>query len=117
MAVTQRIANANLRANYATMIMDLLANQNEDVGRVSAGVLNFPVVDENGNDSWIEITIKVPSGSRDGTPYDGYELREDYVIKQENAAERKAKADAAKAKKIARDEAARAAKAAKENKA
>ena len=113
MATTQRMANANLRANYANILYEMLVNSGEDVGYVSAGVINFPVVDENGNDSWIEITVKVPSGSRDGTPYDGYELREDYVIKQENAAERKAKADAAKAKKIARDEAARAAKAKK----
>ena len=114
MAVTQRIANSNLRIAYTNMFLDLLANSGEDVGRVSAGVINFPVVDENGNDSWIEVTIKVPSGSRDGTPYDGYELREDYTIKQEAAAERKVKADAAKAKKIARDEAARAKKKAEE---
>ena len=110
MAVTQRLANSNLRANYANILFDMLTTSGEDVGRVSAGVLNFPVVDENGNDSWIEITIKVPTGSRDGTPYDGYELREDYVIKQENAAERKAKTDAAKAKKIERDKRAREAK-------
>lgn len=103
MAVTQRLANSNLRANYANILFDMLISSGEDVGRVSAGVLNFPVVDENGNDSWIEITIKVPTGSRDGTPYDGYELREDFVIKQNDAAERKAKADAAKQKKIERD--------------
>ena len=110
MAVTQRIANSNLRTNYANILFDMLSTAGEDVGRVSTGVINFPVVDENGNDSWIEITIKVPTGSRDGTPYDGYELREDYVIKQENAAERKAKADAAKAKKIERDKKLREAK-------
>ena len=83
MAVTQRVANSNLRASYANMFLDLLANSGEDVGRVSAGVINFPVVDENGNESWIEVTIKVPTGSRDGTPYDGYELREDYLIKHQ----------------------------------
>ena len=110
MAVTQRVANSNLRNAYAAMIMDLLCNSGEDVGRVSAGVINFPVVDENGNDSWIEIAVKVPTGSRDGTPYDGYELREDYVIKQNDAAERKAKADAAKQKKIERDKKLREAK-------
>lgn len=110
MAVTQRVANANLRAAYTNMIAELLIDSDEDVGYVSAGVINFPVVDENGNDSWIEISIKVPSGSRDGTPYDGYELREDYVIKQRAATERKEKAEATKAKKIARDEAARSKK-------
>ena len=110
MAITQRVANSNLRANYANVLFDMLTSSGEDVGRVSAGVINFPVVDENGNDSWIEITVKVPTGSRDGTPYDGYELREDFVIKQNDAAERKAKADAAKQKKIERDKKLREAK-------
>lgn len=110
MAVTQRVANANLRVAYTNMIVNLLIDCDEDVGYISAGVINFPVVDENGNDSWVEISVKIPSGSRDGTPYDGYELREDYAIKQKTTAERKEKADAAKAKKIARDEAARSKK-------
>ena len=57
------------------------------------------------------ITVKVPTGSRDGDPYDGYGEAESYALNCKQKAE-KAKVDAEKkAKKIARDQAMRAKKA------
>ena len=47
------------------------------------------------------MTVKVPSGSRDGDAYDGYSMAEDFAMKM---AEKKAKAEEAAAKKAAKIE-------------
>ena len=75
----------------------------------------LPCVDAEGNDSYVVITVKVPTGSRDGDPYDGYGEAESYALACKQKAER-AEADAKKkAAKIAKDKAYRAKQA--ENKA
>ena len=116
--MTQKKLDEMLRTQYTKSIADLL-REDEEVLVVGANKLAFPVVDAQGNERFIEITIKVPTGSReDGEAYDGYAMAEDYQMKLDEKAE-KAKANAEKkAAKIAKDEAARAAKkAAKEAKA
>lgn len=104
-------ANDALRAKYTALVTELLKTS-EDVMAVSANQIAFPCVDEEGNDSWIEITIKVPTGSRDGDVYDGYSLAEDYQMKTEAKAVKAKEAAAKKAAKIARDEKMREQKAA-----
>ena len=104
-------ANDALRAKYTAIVKDLLA-ASEDVMLVGTNQVAFPCVDEEGNDAWIEVTIKVPTGSRDGDIYDGYSLAEDYEMKTAAKAEKKKENDAKKAAKIARDEKMRADKAA-----
>lgn len=104
-------ANDALRAKY---IAELIAKfkDDEDVMRTGTGEIAFPVVDEEGEDNWVVITVKIPTGSRDGDAYDGYSMAEDYSMK---TAEKEAKAKetaAKKAAKIARDEKMRAEKAA-----
>lgn len=73
--------------------------------RVGSNVIACPVVNDDGTEDFIEIPIKVPTGSDKGaTPYDGYSLQEDYQIKlklKEETAQKQAKA---KAEKILRDE-------------
>lgn len=69
--------------------------------------LCVPIVDEEGEEGYIVLTFKIPKGDRDGNPYDGYAVAEDFTMKQKAKAE-KAKAQAeAKAKKIALDKAKR----------
>lgn len=104
-------SDAELRAKYTELIMEKMKELDEDVMRTASGAFAFPVVDSEGEDSWIEVTIKVPTGSRDGDPYDGYSLAEDYQANVAETARRKAEADAKKAAKIARDEKMRAQKA------
>lgn len=104
-------ANDALRAKYTALVKELLA-ASEDVMMVGTNQIAFPCVDSEGNDSWIEVTIKVPTGSRDGDIYDGYSLAEDYEMKTAAKAEKKKENDAKKAAKIARDEKMRADKAA-----
>lgn len=107
--------NDALRNQYLNLITELLAGADEEVLRVKSNEIAIPCVDADGNDSYVVVTVKVPTGSRDGEPYDGYGEAESYEMACRQKAE-KAKLDAEKkAKKIARDEAMRAKKA--ENKA
>lgn len=110
-----KATNEALRAQYIDIITNLLSGSGEEVLRVKSNEIAIPVVDRDGEDNYVVITIKVPTGSRDGDPYDGYGEAESYELSCKQKAE-KAKADAEKkAKKIERDRAYRAKQA--ENKA
>ena len=110
-----KATNEALRAQYIDIITNLLSGSGEEVLRVKSNEIAIPVVDRDGEDNYVVITIKVPTGSRDGDPYDGYGEAQSYEMNCKAKAE-KAAADAEKkAKKIARDQAYRAKQA--ENKA
>ena len=103
--------NDALRAQYLDLITALLTGAEEEVLRVKSNEIAIPCVDKDGNDSYIVVTVKVPTGSRDGDPYDGYGEADSYALSVKQKVE-KAEADAKKkAAKIARDEAMRAKKA------
>lgn len=96
-----------VRNDLMKEIADLFGGMEFDVLRTGSQELCIPIVGEDDEEGYLVISFKVPKGSRDGDPYDGYEMAEDFKMKQEAKAE-KAKASAeAKAKKIARDEEAR----------
>ena len=107
-----KATNEALRAQYIELLTKLLTDSGEEVLRVKSNEIALPVVDRDGDDSYVVITLKVPTGSRDGDPYDGYGEAESYQLNCKQKAE-KAAADAEKkAKKIARDQAMREQKAA-----
>lgn len=111
MAMTKKQINDALRQEYVEKIIEALSAAGEEVLRVGSNVIAIPVVDAAGEDSYVEFTIKVPTGSRDGDIYDGYSLAEDYKMKCEERAVKAKKTAEEKAKKIARDEAMRRQKA------
>ena len=47
-----------------------------------------PVLIVKGNDEFMVITFKVPTGSREGDVYDGYAMAQDYEIKQKDKKEK-----------------------------
>jgi hypothetical protein len=96
--------NEALRAQYIELLTKLLSEGGEEVLRVKSNELAIPCVDRDGEDNYVVITIKVPTGSRDGEPYDGYGEAESYAISVKQKAERDAEKAEAKAKKIARDQ-------------
>ena len=97
--------NDALRNQYLNLITELLAGADEVVLRVKSNEIALPCVDAEGNDSYVVITVKVPTGSRDGEPYDGYGEAQSYALSVKQKAE-KAEADAKKkAAKIAKDRA------------
>ena len=114
MPKTQTALNTELRLawteNIARAVAALEGIDPEDIYRVGSNVIAIPVLDSEQGEKWIEITVKVPTGSReDKEGYDGYTMAEMYAEKVADNAKKKAEAEAKKKAKIERDEARRAA--------
>lgn len=105
MAISRKAERELIRKAFLERVSEYLVDCGEEVLIVKSNEIAIPVVGCEGNEDFIVINFKVPTGANKGTePYDGYALAEDYV---HNLAEkeRKAKAKAEeKARKIARDE-------------
>jgi len=104
MAVSRKIERELLREDYLKQIIENFLDKDEQVLRVKSNEIAIPVVGCEGNEDFIVVTVKVPTGANKGLePYDGFELAEDYEMKLAEK-ERKAKENAEKkAKKIAKD--------------
>lgn len=109
MATSRKALREMVKSQYMEMLVKMLAEQ-EDVGITGSNEFNFPVVDSEGNEDFVVVKITIPTGSRDGEPYDGYGARNDWDIHLKEKAEKEAKSAADKAKKIERDSKARAKK-------
>ena len=104
MGVSRKVERELLREDYLKQIIENFLDKDEQVLRVKSNEIALPVVGCEGNEDFIVITVKVPTGANKGLePYDGFELAEDYEMKLAEK-ERKAKENAEKkAKKIAKD--------------
>ena len=104
MAVSRKVEREILRNEYLEAIILNFLEKDEQVLRVKSNEIAIPVVGCEGNEDFIVVTVKVPTGANKGLePYDGFELAEDYEMKLAEK-ERKAKENAEKkAKKIAKD--------------
>lgn len=109
MATSRKALREMVKSQYMEMLVKMLAEQ-EDVGITGTNEFNFPVVDSEGNEDFVVVKVSIPTGSRDGEPYDGYGARNDWDIHLKEKAEKAAKTAADKAKKIERDSKARAKK-------
>lgn len=111
MATSKKILHEGIRQKYMNEVVQYFSNKGEEILITGSQEIAIPCLDKEGNEEFIVITFKVPTGSRDGDPYDGYSMAEAYEMK---VREQKAKAEKAKAdkeRKIARDKAEREAKA------
>lgn len=102
MANNRALDNA-LRENYLKILMDIFEKNGEDVQQTNSNEFAFPILDEEGNEKWIQIVVKVPTGGRDEDGYDGYGVAESYKMKLKEKEEKKKEAEIKKAKKIERD--------------
>ena len=107
MAKTAKVLNDEIKVRFLEGIAEHLSNVGEEVLRVGSNEIALPVVDEDGNEKWLVLVFKVPTGSRDGDAYDGYSMAEDYKMKLAEKAEK----EKAKAEKAAKDKSKREAKA------
>ena len=105
MSVSRKAERELIRAQFLESISTFLYTNGEEVLRVKSNEIAIPVVGCEGNEDFLVITFKVPTGADKGlTPYDGYAMAEDYELSLKAKAE-KAEANAkAKVKKVARDE-------------
>ena len=112
MAVSRKVERELIRKHYLELVSEFLDSLNEEVLLVKSNEIAIPVVGCEGNEDYLVITFKVPTGANKGTePYNGHELAQDYI---HNLAEKERKAEerkAEKAKKIAKDKEIREAKA------
>lgn len=111
MAKTKTQLHEGIRSKYMEAIAKLLTEQGEEVLRTNSNEIAIPTLDEEGNEEFLVLVFKVPTGSRDGDAYDGYSMAEDYAMKVREKAEKAEKDKAKKEAKIARDKAMREQKA------
>jgi hypothetical protein len=78
---TQQQRDAELCDKELKRIMEMYTTEGsfDDVGRSGSGTFMYPVVDDEGYERYIEITVKIPIGERGGEPYDGYAEAEEYA--------------------------------------
>ena len=103
MAVSKKILHEEIKTRYVSLVADFLREQGEEVLVTGSNKIAIPAVDAQGNEEFLELTFKVPTGSRDGDPYDGYGEAESYALKLREKAEKTAAAEKKKAEKIAKD--------------
>lgn len=111
MAKSKKQLHEEIRAKFMKTVTDFLVEQGEEVLQTGSQEIAIPCVDSEGNDEYMVITFKVPTGSRDGEAYDGYSMAEEYTIKVRQQAEKAEKAKAEKARKAEKDKAMREQKA------
>ena len=95
-----------IKLRFLEGVVEHFENVGEEVLRVKSNEIALPVVDSEGEERWLVLTFKVPTGERGGDAYDGYSMAEDYQMKltekAEKAAAKKAKAEKDKAKREAK---------------
>ena len=104
MATNKKSLHEEIRKRYMETVKAFLTEKGEEVLLTASNEFALPCLDSEGNDEFIVLTFKVPTGSRDGEAYDGYAMAQDFEMKTKTKAEKAEKAAQAKAKKIARDE-------------
>ena len=80
---SNKILSEAIRADYLSKIRESFEQLGDEVLVTGSNEVAIPVVDSEGNERWVQIVVKIPSGSRDGEPFDGYSLAEDYQMKCE----------------------------------
>ena len=100
---TRKLLQNELRGKWLLMLSNLLESQGEQVLRVKSNEIAIPTTDSENNEEFIVITVKIPTGTRNGELYDGFEMADDYQLKlianSEKAKERQIK----KERKIEQD--------------
>ena len=104
MAVSRKVEREMLRNDFLNRIIECFRND-EDVLRVKSNEIAIPVVGCEGNEDFIVITVKVPTGANKGMePYDGYSEAESYEMKLKEKELKAKEKEEKKKKKVARDE-------------
>lgn len=99
-----------IREEYMEAIRTFLEKEKDEVLQVASNEFAIPVVRADGEEDYLVLTFKMPTGSRDGDGYDGHAMAQDYTFKCEEKRKKEEAKRIEKEKKIARDKAKREAK-------
>ena len=94
----------SIRNEIMNSISKVLTEMDYEVLTTGTQELCVPIVGTDNDEGYLVLTFKVPKGSRDGDPYDGYAMAEEFHLKQIAKAEKAKESAEKKAKKIQRDE-------------
>jgi hypothetical protein len=109
MATSRKQLRAEMRDKIMNIAIKHFADDGEEVLRVKSNEFAFPITDSEGNEDFVVINIKIPTGAEKGTePYDGYACAQEYEMKIKSKAEAAIEKEKKKAEKIAKDELRRA---------
>lgn len=106
-----------LRASYTEDIKVFLKETYGDVCQTASGTLMVPALKADGTETWVKVSIAIPKDATEEAGTDGYSLAQEYQLKLEKAAQRKAEAERKAAERKAKADARAAAKAAADAKA
>ena len=105
MTVSRKIEREMLREDFLFRIKAKLFDDGEEVLRVKSNEIAIPVVGCEGNEDFVVITVKVPTGANKGMePYDGYSEAESYQMKLAEKERKTKEKEEKKKRKIAKDE-------------
>ena len=102
MASNIKQVREGIKAEWLDFLTEVVQRKGDETLQTASHEFAVPVVDHEGGEHYVVITIKIPTGSRDGEAYDGYAAAEDYAMrcnakaakqaeKERKAAERKSK--------------------------
>lgn len=111
MATSKATLNNEIREKYIDIVTKALTTAGEEVLVTGSNEIALPCVDTEGNEKFIVLTFKVPTGTRDGEAYNGYDEASDYAAHVAEKAEKAKAAAEKKARKIEADKKAREEKA------
>lgn len=104
--LTRKQLDEEIKLRFLEGVKEHLENCGEEVLMVKSNEIAMPVVDSEGEERWLVLTFKVPTGSREtGEPYDGYSEAEGYQMDLAKRAEKAKAKEAEVAKKKAKAEA------------
>ena len=107
MTVSRKVEREMLRELFLNKVkMYMIDDEDVDeVLQVKSNEIAIPVVGCEGNEDFVVVTVKVPTGANKGMePYDGYSEAESYEMKIKEKELKAKEKEEKKKKKIARDE-------------
>ena len=102
--LTRKQLDEEIKLRFLEGVKEHLENCGEEVLMVKSNEIALPVVDSEGEERWLVLTFKVPTGERGGDAYDGYSMAVDYQMKLAEKAEKAKAKEAEAAKKKAKAE-------------
>ena len=83
MASNIKVLRENIKEEWRDFLEEVIQRRGDETLRTASNEIAVPVVDGEGGEHFIVLTIKIPTGSRDGDAYDGYAVAEDYAMRCE----------------------------------
>lgn len=104
MSISRKMEREQIREKYLNDIIDFFSSGDDEVLRVKSNEIAMPVVGCEGNEDFIVVTVKVPTGANKGLePYDGYAMAEEYEMKTVEKERKKKELEEKKKRKIEKD--------------